>query len=97
MLDAAKELGFKVEVHDESDFWDDRDFKALVGTVGEWDKFICSFAGALKDAMGKEGMGVSSATDGRPDFERLEAEGVLDTKTAKMIECLVKAVPPPPK
>ena len=88
MLDAAKELGFKVEVTDEGEFWEKRDVKALAAEVGSWDKMIASFAGALKDASG--GGGVASAMDGRSDFERLEAAGVSDPETAKNAAALAK-------
>lgn len=72
VLDAAKKLGFKVQVDDEGDYWRTRNLDALGKAVGELDAAMAGFRGALKDALGD---GVETAMDGRPDFERLEAKG----------------------
>ena len=55
MLDAAKELGFGVGVTDEGDFWEKRDVKALAAEIGNWDKMIAGFFGAMKDAIATSG------------------------------------------
>jgi hypothetical protein len=84
ILEKAGQLGFKVDVSDEGDFWTKRDVKALVETVGEWDAMIAGMFGVLKDAA-PEGM-VDSAIAGRPDFEQLE----LKAQSGKIGELLDK-------
>lgn len=83
MLDAAKELGFAVEVHDESDYWKTRDLKALIKTIGEWDQFIAALGSAVQDVAGS---GVVTQMDGRPDREVLELRGFQNPKVVKLIE-----------
>lgn len=39
-LDAAKAVGFEIEVDDEGGYWDDRDVQALVRQIGDWNAFI---------------------------------------------------------
>ena len=73
ILEKAQDLGFKVKVHDEGDFWTKRDVKALVEEVGQWDQMIAGLFGVLKDAT-PTGLVVDSAMAGRPDFEKLEAK-----------------------
>jgi hypothetical protein len=75
MLDAAKRLGFDVQVSDEGHFWERRNVADLIKQIGEWDKFIAGFGGALKDAAGSAGMELESPIFERRDFERLEAAG----------------------
>jgi len=94
MLDAAKELGLQVEVSDEGGYWQKRDVKALGAEVGEWDKLIAGFGGALRDTFGP---GIETAMDGRPDAEALEAHVPERTaeaarRFAKMIEAVVPKV-----
>ncbi len=72
LLDYAKELGILDEVHDEGNFWEKRDIKALVEDIGEWNNMIAAFAGQLKDSFG--GSVVAPITD-YPNFEHLEANG----------------------
>ena len=92
MLDAAKELGFKVEVSDEGDFWEKRDVKALAAEIGNWDKMIAGLFGAMKDAVAASGTGlvVESAMSGRKDFEKLEAAAAGDPKAAQTAAALAK-------
>ncbi len=85
ILEKAGQLGFMVDVSDESDFWTKRDVKALAETVGEWDQMIAGFFGVLKDAA-PDGIAVESAISGRPDFERLE----LKAQSGKIGELLAK-------
>lgn len=72
LLDHAKELGILKKVHDEGEYWTNRDPKALVSTVGNWNNFIAGFAGTLKDAFGDK---LTAEITKFPDFERLEAKG----------------------
>lgn len=71
ILEKAQDLGFKVTVRDEGDFWTKRDVKALAEEVGEWDQMIAGLFGAMKDALPDE-LGVVSPIAGRSDFEQLE-------------------------
>jgi hypothetical protein len=75
MLDAAKRIGFDVQVNDEGHYWERRNVADLIKQIGEWDKFIAGFAGALKDAAESAGMAIQSPIMDRRDFERLEAAG----------------------
>jgi hypothetical protein len=72
LLDHAKAMGILHAVKDESHFWEDRDVKALVETVGQWNRHIAAFVGQYKDRFG--GVFVAPIAE-FPDFEHLEAEG----------------------
>ncbi len=74
ILEKAQDLGFKVTVKDESDFWTKRDVKALAETVGQWDQMLAAMYGAIKDAA-PEGVLESPIKD-RADFEHLEMKGI---------------------
>lgn len=77
LLDAAQELGFGVEVHDETGYWDSRDKDALLARVTEMNRIIARFAGAFVDqtrAAGADSSEVHGAIFEHPDFERLESE-----------------------
>jgi hypothetical protein len=90
-LDAAKELGFGVEVTDEGNFWQNRNVEALVKEIGQWDKILAAMFGAFQGAAEKTGMKVESPLQGRPDFERLEHEG-LKAPEAQAMAKLFNAV-----
>ena len=72
LLDHANAMGILEAVNDESHFWENRDVKALVETVGQWNSQIAALVGRYKDQIGGEI--VAPITD-YPDFEHLEAEG----------------------
>ena len=72
MLDYAKAMGILDAVKDESGFWETRDIKALVETVGKWNRQIAGMVGQYKDEIG----GIIAAPIKEfPNFEHLEAEG----------------------
>jgi hypothetical protein len=74
LLDAVQKHQLaKVDVNDESHFWEHRDVRRLAETVGEWNELIAAVAGQLKDAV--EGFQVEAPITEFPDFERLEARG----------------------
>jgi len=74
ILDFIKATGLaQVEVSDEGGYWDQRDVKALVQEVGEWNEFIAGFTGELKDAIGPQ---LEAAITSFPNFEHLEARGL---------------------
>jgi len=62
-----------VEVSDEGGYWEQRDVKALVQEVGEWNEFIAAFTGELRDAVGPD---LEAAITSFPNFEHLEARGL---------------------
>lgn len=62
-----------VEVSDEGGYFDQRDVKALVQEVGEWNEFIAGFTGQLRDAIGPQ---LEAAITSFPNFEHLEARGL---------------------
>ena len=75
MMDKLIELGFKVHVSDEGDFWENRDIGKLAKEISSWDSFIAGFMGVFKDSIpANSEFGVESAMDGRPDFEQLEMQ-----------------------
>ena len=59
-------------MEDESGFWQKRDAKDLVETVGRWNQIIAGLVGQYKDLLGNE---VVSEITNYPDFEHLEAKG----------------------
>ncbi len=74
ILEKAQDLGFKVTVNDESDFWTKRDVKALTEVVGQWDQMLAAMYGMMKDAA-PEGV-LESPMKNRADFEHLEMKGL---------------------
>jgi hypothetical protein len=72
LLDYAQELGILEAVKDESGFWERRDVKDLVETVGRWNEMIAGLVGQYRDLLGDKG--VAEITN-YPDFEHLEAKG----------------------
>lgn len=73
---AAKSELILVGVHDESKYFELRDAKELVNTVGEWNQFIAAYAGMFKDQAEQGGFTIESIITGFPDFEHLEAKGL---------------------
>lgn len=74
LLDAIQKQHLaKVDVNDESHFWEHRDVRRLAETVGEWNEMVAAVAGQLKDAA--EGFNIEAPITEFPNFERLEARG----------------------
>ncbi len=73
---AAAMTQMTVEVDDEAHYWERRDPKALVNTVGDWNQYVAACAGTIKDLAEREGVAVESAIAGFPNFEHLEAKGL---------------------
>lgn len=76
LLDHARKLGFQVEAHDDSGYWEDRDRERLARQLAEWNGLIAALAGQLKDRMGSGSQGVQAPILSAPNFEHLEAEGL---------------------
>ncbi len=72
MLDHAKTMGILEAVKDESHYWDNRDVKALVETVGQWNRHIAGIVGHYKDQIGGD---LAAPITEFPNFEHLEADG----------------------
>ena len=72
LLDFAQELGILEAVKDEGGFWEKRDAKDLVETVGRWNEVIAGLAGQFKDLLGER---TQAEITNYPDFEHLEAKG----------------------
>ena len=75
MLDAAKRLGFEIDVEDEGDYYESRDEARLLGSVGTMNHLIAGLAGRVSDAFveaGGESQSVQAEIFRHPDFERLE-------------------------
>ncbi|NQU24011.1 MAG: hypothetical protein HQ567_22235, partial [Candidatus Nealsonbacteria bacterium] len=66
------ELGVLKAVEDESNFWQKRDAKDVVETVGWWNEMMAGLVGQYKDMLGDE---VAAEITNYPDFEHLEAKG----------------------
>ena len=93
VLEHMQQIGFKVRVSDEGDFWQTRDLAVLAKSIGQYDAMIAGLAGVLKDASEASGIGFDSAMLGRADFEHLEAQAVkidcLAGHLARLREALV--------
>ena len=88
VLDAAKDMGFGVEVSDEGGFWESRDIAALCREVEDMNTHVAGLVGMLKDATENAGdAAFTSPILGNPEFERLEAKGreKIDPKLAELI------------
>lgn len=94
VLEHLQQIGFKVEVHDESGFWESRDLAALAKTVGQWDATLAGLAGILKDAAEANGQGFDTPMLGRADFEHLEAKALKIDCLASHLEKLREAMAP---
>jgi hypothetical protein len=72
LLDFAQELGILGAVTDESGFWEERDAKALVETVGRWNEMMAGLVGQYRDLIGDK---AAAEITNYPNFEHLEAKG----------------------
>jgi len=93
LLDKLKEVGFKVRVSDEGNFYKNRDISALAKEIQSWDMMIASMGGFLKDMAHASGVEAEGAMDGRPDFEKLEFKATQDVKLGEMLRELRKTLP----
>ena len=64
--------GILESVTDEGGYWEKRDVKALVETVGQWNIGLAGIVGQFKDQF--PGQIIAPITE-FPDFEHLEADG----------------------
>ncbi len=76
-------LGVKVTITDEGNYWPGRNEKKLLAEVGQMNRLVAAFGGALKDAADEGGPKVESPIFQHKRFEVLEAEG-LSNHAAKI-------------
>lgn len=84
ILEKAQELGFKVEVKDDGEFWTKRDVKALAEKVGQWDQVLAGLFGLAKDVMPPDLL-PDNPMAGRGDFEQLEFKAHQLRKIGKLL------------
>ena len=60
LLEHMQQLGFRVRVSDEGDFWEGTRLAVLAKNIGEYDAMLAGMAGLLKDAAEASGQRVSS-------------------------------------
>ena len=77
-LDIAREIGFEVTVNDEGDYWNTRDYKALLNNIGDYNEMIAGLTGQIEDAAKAAGMTVEAPIKQYPNFEHLEADSVIN-------------------
>ena len=78
LLDAARNLGFEVAVHDETGYWESRDASDVLVRVAEMNRLVARFAGVFVDharAAGADTRQIEGEIFAHPDFERLETDG----------------------
>lgn len=83
-------LGVKVTITDEGNYWPGRNEKKLLAEVGQMNRLVAAFGGALKDATDEDGPSVESPIFQHGQFELLEAQGL--TQFSPKISAAVKAV-----
>jgi hypothetical protein len=89
LLDSARELGCRVKVSDEGEYWPRRNEAALRRNVGMMNCAIAGAAGAMKDFDGEKGAaGVQSPIFAHPQFEHLEAQGAAQGHVAALRKAL---------
>ncbi len=76
LLAGLGELGLRVEISDEGDYWPGRDEAGLRRKIDEYNGIVAAFAGMMKDAGDEDGnVPVQSPIFAHPQFERIEAAG----------------------
>lgn len=91
ILEKMQQLGFKIDVKDEGEFWETRDLAVLAKEIGEYDACVAALAGMMKDAAGAEGMAVEAPITERSDFEHLEMRG--QEQLGDLLKQLEKVLP----
>ncbi|GEM_PF-469435 len=79
LLAGLSELGLKVEITDEGEYWPGRDEAGLRCKIDQYNGLVAGLAGMFKDANDDEDdsgiAAVQSPIFAHPQFERIEAEG----------------------
>jgi hypothetical protein len=67
VLEAARDLGFQVEVRDEGNYWEQRSIPELVGEIGNWNMFILGIGKRLQGMFdGQVQTAIDEATMAQP-------------------------------
>jgi len=79
VLDAARDLGIRVGVRDDSGYWEHRDEHRLVRAVEKWNSIVAKVAGGMVDrgdvaGLSNAGLKVEAPIFHHPQFEHLESE-----------------------
>jgi len=77
VLEAAKELGFAVEVLDETHYWETRSTDRLIAEVHRMNQIVARVAGAFSDAAASA-HDIKAEIFAHPEFEHLEMEELND-------------------
>ena len=77
LLDFWRQLGVRVEVTDEGEYWETRSEEKLKNKLQQYDGLVAAVGGMLKDVSADDGSGLSvvSPIFDYANFERLEHEG----------------------
>jgi hypothetical protein len=73
LLAGLGELGLRVEISDEGEYWSGRDEAGLRRKIDEYNGIVAAFAGMMKDAGDDDDR--ASPIFAHPRFERIEAAG----------------------
>lgn len=91
LLAGLGDLGLKVEISDEGEYWPRRDEAGLRRKMEQYNGLVAAFAGRLKDASEDgDSAAVQSPIFAHPQFERIEAEG--DAANGDKLAAAVKVV-----
>ena len=77
LLDAAADLGFRINIRDEGNYAAHRDIARLRREIGEWNELVAGVVGHLKDSLSGEADAPITAF---PNYEHLEAKGRSNVK-----------------
>lgn len=98
LLDAARDLGFAVEVSDEGHYWDRRSIPDLIGEIGDWNAFILGVGRKLQGIDGGQVLtAIDEATMAKPVNELAAlalGDDVLDLIQRTGGICAAKVVTP---
>ena len=97
LLASLRLLGLRVRITDEGDYWPRRSVAALRAQLDQMNRLVAAAAGALKDLNGKTGAahGIQSPIFGHPQYERLEAEGAVDSgRLREFVKAVRRAIRP---
>jgi hypothetical protein len=77
VLDFISQTGLaQVEVSDEGGFWEQRDLKALVQEVGDWNELLAGFTKELRQKAATNGQALEAAMTQFPNVEQLAEKGM---------------------
>jgi hypothetical protein len=85
LVRCAVDLGIRVRIIDEGDWWPHRSDSALQRLLEKNNQLVAALGGALKDQSSADGPRVVAPIFAHPNFERLEAEGIARQSNAVKI------------